>query len=235
MQSISQWTVSYLQAAGSTSGQAILGKFLTPVQWCIAKHGGGYTQKGVAYMYTVYPAYLWSLRWVYAVKKNPEVGVRCIPAYTPITPPPLCLCHQAVFFQKWTRYYTMHQLWSHSVCWCLAAEGYCNGDQCCPVGPGRTLSSAANRSVACDIATYLTTYFVMVKNNIKQTNLPLIIGPPRLILSIVPRPRPTGTPPLIPPRAKPCLGLAWPSTSPSTPGTLSTPEPNQTTVLYGSV
>jgi len=27
-------------------------------QWCIAKHGGGYTQKGVAYVYTVYPAYL---------------------------------------------------------------------------------------------------------------------------------------------------------------------------------
>jgi len=30
-----------------------------------------------------YPAYLWSLRWVYAVKKTPEVGIRCIPAYTP--------------------------------------------------------------------------------------------------------------------------------------------------------
>ena len=30
-----------------------------------------------------YPAYLWSLRWVYAVKKNPEVGIRRIPAYTP--------------------------------------------------------------------------------------------------------------------------------------------------------
>jgi len=30
-----------------------------------------------------YPAYLWSLRWVYAVKKTPEVGVRRIPAYTP--------------------------------------------------------------------------------------------------------------------------------------------------------
>ena len=31
----------------------------------------------------VYPAYIWSLRWVYAVKKNPEVGIRRIPAYTP--------------------------------------------------------------------------------------------------------------------------------------------------------
>ena len=30
-----------------------------------------------------YPAYLWSLRWVYAVKKPPEVGIRRIPAYTP--------------------------------------------------------------------------------------------------------------------------------------------------------
>ena len=30
-----------------------------------------------------YPAYLWPLRWVYAVKKNPEVGIRHIPAYTP--------------------------------------------------------------------------------------------------------------------------------------------------------
>ena len=30
-----------------------------------------------------YPAYLWSLRWVYAVKKTPEVGIRRIPAYTP--------------------------------------------------------------------------------------------------------------------------------------------------------
>ena len=30
-----------------------------------------------------YPAYLWSLRWVYAVKKTPEVCIRRIPAYTP--------------------------------------------------------------------------------------------------------------------------------------------------------
>ena len=30
-----------------------------------------------------YTAYLWSLRWAYAVKKNPEVGIRRIPAYTP--------------------------------------------------------------------------------------------------------------------------------------------------------
>jgi len=30
-----------------------------------------------------YPAYLWSLRWVYVVKKNPEVGIRRISAYTP--------------------------------------------------------------------------------------------------------------------------------------------------------
>jgi len=55
-----------------------LSGWLRRTQWCIAKHGGGYTQKGVAYVYTVYPAYLWSLRWVYAVKQNPEVGVRRI-------------------------------------------------------------------------------------------------------------------------------------------------------------
>ena len=30
-----------------------------------------------------YPAYLWPLRWVYAIKKTPEVGIRRIPAYTP--------------------------------------------------------------------------------------------------------------------------------------------------------
>ena len=30
-----------------------------------------------------YRAYLSSLRWVYAVKKTPEVGIRRIPAYTP--------------------------------------------------------------------------------------------------------------------------------------------------------
>ena len=30
-----------------------------------------------------YPAYLWSLRWVYAVKRTREVGICRIPAYTP--------------------------------------------------------------------------------------------------------------------------------------------------------
>ena len=30
-----------------------------------------------------YPANLWSLRWVYTVRKTPEVGIRRIPAYTP--------------------------------------------------------------------------------------------------------------------------------------------------------
>jgi len=33
-----------------------------------------------------YPAYLWSLRWVYAVKKNPEVGIRVNPRIPPNTP-----------------------------------------------------------------------------------------------------------------------------------------------------
>ena len=43
-----------------------------------------------------YPAYLWSLRWVYAVKKNPEVGIRRIPAYTPNTP-----LFSAALFSYW--------------------------------------------------------------------------------------------------------------------------------------
>jgi len=44
-------------------------------QWCIAKHGSGYTQKGVAlFMITEV-----SIR----CQKNPEVGVRRIHAYTP--------------------------------------------------------------------------------------------------------------------------------------------------------
>ena len=34
-----------------------------------------------------YPAYLWSLRWVYAVKRTREVGIRRIPAYTPPNTP----------------------------------------------------------------------------------------------------------------------------------------------------
>jgi len=42
-----------------------------------------------------YPAYLWSLRWVYAVKNPPpEVGIRRIPAYTPqyTTGMYVCIC-----------------------------------------------------------------------------------------------------------------------------------------------
>jgi len=55
-------------------------------QWCIAKHGGGYTQKGVAYVYTVYPAYLWSLRWVYAVNKTRRLVYGVYPRIPPNTP-----------------------------------------------------------------------------------------------------------------------------------------------------
>jgi len=49
---------------------------------------------------SVYPAYLWSLRWVYAVKKNPKVGVRRIPVYGvyPRIPPNTPLCVMSVFF-----------------------------------------------------------------------------------------------------------------------------------------
>jgi len=43
----------------TTSGVGHIRLFYTQyMQWCIAKHGGGYMQKGVAYMYMVYPAYL---------------------------------------------------------------------------------------------------------------------------------------------------------------------------------
>jgi len=57
---------------------------VTSIQWCIAKHGGGYTQKGVAYVYMVYPAYLWSLRWVYAVKKTRRLVYGVYPRIPPI-------------------------------------------------------------------------------------------------------------------------------------------------------
>ena len=52
------------------------------MQWCIAKMEVGIS-KGAWQTAWRYPAYLWSLRWVYADKKNPEVGIRRIPAYTP--------------------------------------------------------------------------------------------------------------------------------------------------------
>ena len=55
-------------------------RVIGPMQWCIAKNRGGWRRVWR------YSAYLWSLRWVYAIQKNPEVGIRRIPAYTPQTP-----------------------------------------------------------------------------------------------------------------------------------------------------
>jgi len=51
-------------------------------QWCIAKNGGGYTQRGVAKGLKV-PCLFMITEVRYAVKKIPEVGIRRIPAYTP--------------------------------------------------------------------------------------------------------------------------------------------------------
>jgi len=46
-------------------------------QWCIAKNGGGYTQKGVVKGLKV------PCLFMIAVKKTSEVGIRRIPSYTP--------------------------------------------------------------------------------------------------------------------------------------------------------
>jgi len=61
---------------------AIFQDYLGKPQWCIAKNGGGYTQKGMAKGLKVHCLFMItevSIR----CQKNPEVGIRCIPAYTP--------------------------------------------------------------------------------------------------------------------------------------------------------
>ena len=58
----------------------------TLVQWCIAKNGGGYTQTGVAKGLKVGLRCLFMITEVsisLRCQKNPEVGIRRIPAYTP--------------------------------------------------------------------------------------------------------------------------------------------------------
>ena len=52
------------------------------VQWCIAKNGGGYTQRGVAKGLKV-PCLFMITEVSIRCQKNPEVGIRHIPAYTP--------------------------------------------------------------------------------------------------------------------------------------------------------
>jgi len=53
-----------------------------PAQWCIAKNEGGYTQKGVAKGLKV-PCLVMITEVSIRCQKNPEVGIRRIPAYTP--------------------------------------------------------------------------------------------------------------------------------------------------------
>ena len=51
-------------------------------QWCISKNGGGYTQRGVAKGLKV-PCLFMITEVSIRCPKNPEVGIRRIPAYTP--------------------------------------------------------------------------------------------------------------------------------------------------------
>ena len=51
-------------------------------QWCIAKNGGGYTQRGVAKGLEV-PCLFMITEVSICCQKNPEVGIWRIPAYTP--------------------------------------------------------------------------------------------------------------------------------------------------------
>ena len=58
-------------------------KFLLPhTQWCIAKNGGGYTQRGVAKGLKV-PCLFMITEVSIRCPKNPDIGIRRIPAYTP--------------------------------------------------------------------------------------------------------------------------------------------------------
>ena len=52
------------------------------MQWCISKNGGGYTQRGVAKGLKV-PCLFMITEVSIRCPKNPEVGIRRIPAYTP--------------------------------------------------------------------------------------------------------------------------------------------------------
>jgi len=61
---------------------------ITNEQWCIAKNGGGYTQRGVAKGLKVPCLFMITEVSIYAVKKTRRLvyGVGPIPAYTPNTP-----------------------------------------------------------------------------------------------------------------------------------------------------
>ena len=53
------------------------------MQWCIAKNGGGYTQTGVTKGLKVPCLFFMIAEMSIRCQKNPEVGIRRIPAYTP--------------------------------------------------------------------------------------------------------------------------------------------------------
>ena len=52
------------------------------MQWCIAKNGGGYTQRGVAKGLKV-PCLFMITEVSIRCQKTPKVGIRRVPAYTP--------------------------------------------------------------------------------------------------------------------------------------------------------
>ena len=55
----------------------------TRIQWCIAKNGGGYTQRGVAKGLKV-PCLFMITEVSIRCQKNPEVGIQRIPPNTPL-------------------------------------------------------------------------------------------------------------------------------------------------------
>ena len=61
------------------------------MQWCIAKNGGGYTQRGVAKGLKVHCLFVITEVSIHC-QKNPEVGIRRIPPNTPLETWVFCLC-----------------------------------------------------------------------------------------------------------------------------------------------
>ena len=70
--------------------QRIIADVLSDVQWCIAKNGGGYTQRGVAKGLKV-PCLFMITEVSIRCQKNPEVGIRrsLYPRIPPNTPLPM--------------------------------------------------------------------------------------------------------------------------------------------------
>ena len=68
------WLLNYYYAPCSRGGGI--------KQWCIAKNGGGYTQRAVEKGLKVPCLFMITVVSI-CCQKNLEVGIRCIPAYTP--------------------------------------------------------------------------------------------------------------------------------------------------------